>query len=62
MNNANIYEIGDILELRKVHPCGEKRWVVVKTVVTYKLEFLGCKRQILIDRVEMAKKVKKKLS
>ena len=36
--------------------------LVVKTGVTYKLECLGCKRQILIDRVEMAKKVKKKLS
>lgn len=62
MNNANIYEVGDILELKKVHPCGEKRWQVVKTGVTYKLECLGCKRQILIDRIDMSKKVKKKIN
>ena len=57
---SNIYEIGDILEFKKNHPCGSKLWKVIKTGVTYKLECLGCQRIILIDRVDLAKKVKKK--
>ena len=57
---SNIYEIGDILEFKKNHPCGSKMWKVIKTGVTYKLECLGCQRIILIDRVDLAKKVKKK--
>lgn len=57
---SNIYEIGDILEFKKNHPCGSKLWKVIKTGVTYKLECLGCQRIILIDRVDLTKKVKKK--
>lgn len=55
----NIYEVGDILEFKKNHPCGSKTWKVIKIGVTYKLECTGCQRIILIDRVDLPKKVKK---
>lgn len=58
---ANIFEVGDILEFKKVHPCGAKTWKVLKTGITYKLECTGCQRIVLIDRVDLPKKVKKKL-
>lgn len=61
MNNANIYEVNDILEFKKEHPCGSKLWKVIKTGVTYKLECVGCKRVILMDRVDLPKRVKKKV-
>ena len=60
--NANIYNVGDILEFKKLHPCGEKHWKVIKTGVDYKLECLGCKRMIIIPRVELKKKVKKQIT
>lgn len=59
MMNANIYNVGDILEFKKGHPCGSKNWKVLKTGVDYKLECVGCKRMIIIPRVELKKKVKK---
>lgn len=61
MNNANIYQPGDILQFKKVHPCGSSTWKVLKIGVDYKLECCGCQRQIIIPRVELAKKVKKKI-
>ena len=61
MNSANIYEVNDILEFKKEHPCGSKQWKVIKTGVTYKLECVGCKRIILMDRVDLPKRVKKKV-
>lgn len=61
MNN-NIYQVGDILEFKKNHPCGSKQWKVIKTGVIYKLECVGCQRIILIDRVDMNKKVKRKIN
>lgn len=61
MNNANIYNEGDILEFKKAHPFGSKQWKVLKVGVTYKLECVECKRQILIDRIELPKKVKRKI-
>jgi hypothetical protein len=61
MNN-NIYDVDDILEFKKNHPCGSKTWKVIKTGVTYKLECQGCKRIILIDRIDLPKRVKKKIN
>jgi len=58
----NIYEVGDILEFKKVHPCGSKTWKVIKTGVTYKMECTVCNRIILIDRIDLSKKVKKKIN
>ena len=55
---ANIYEVGDILVFKKKHPCGSNEWKVLKTGVDYKLECVGCKRQIIIPRIELKKKVK----
>lgn len=62
MNSANIYDVNDVLQFKKKHPCGSETWKVVKTGVDYKLECTLCKRQIIIARVELKKKVKKKLN
>lgn len=59
MTNANLYDIGTILEFKKEHPCGSKQWKVIKTGVDYKLECVGCKRVVIIPRVDLRKKVKK---
>lgn len=58
MNTANKFQVGDIVELKKMHPCGEKRWEVIKIGVTYKLKCLGCGRIIMIPRVDLNKKAK----
>lgn len=56
---ANIYNQGDILQFKKLHPCGGAEWKVLKTGVDYKLECVKCKRIIIIPRVELSKKIKK---
>lgn len=61
MNTANIYAVDDILQMKKKHPCGSDTWKVLKIGVDYKLECTGCKRQIIISRLELKKKVKKKI-
>lgn len=61
MNSANIYDVGDILQFKKNHPCGSNEWKVIKIGIDYKLECMKCKRQIIIPRVDLKKKVKKKI-
>lgn len=61
MNSANLYEVGDILQFKKNHPCGCNEWLVLKIGVDYKLECMNCKRQIIIPRIDLKKKVKKKI-
>ena len=58
METANIYKVGDIIVVKKKHPCGSFQWKVLKVGVDYKLECVGCGRQIIIPRVELKKKVK----
>ena len=62
MNSANIYEVDDILQFKKKHPCGSDTWKVLKIGVDYKLECTVCKRQIIIPRVDLKKKIKKKMN
>ncbi len=51
--------IGDILILKKGHPCGENRWEVIRSGADIKLKCLGCDRVVMIDRPTLLKRIKK---
>ena len=55
-------ELGDILKLRKPHPCGEDRWKVIRLGADIKIECLGCGRQVMLPRRKLARNVKSNLS
>lgn len=55
----NEFQIGDILEFKKEHPCGGKQWKIIRTGVDFKLECTTCKRVIMLPRLAVTKKVKK---
>ncbi|MEJ2529778.1 MAG: DUF951 domain-containing protein, partial [Gammaproteobacteria bacterium] len=40
-------QMGDVLRLRKPHPCGNTDWVVVRLGADIGLKCLGCGRRIL---------------
>ena len=52
------FEIGDILVLRKQHPCGSKRWEVWKIGMDIGIRCLGCDRKIRIPRMKLEKQIK----
>lgn len=53
------YKVGDIVQLKKGHPCGENKWEVLRTGVDFKVRCLGCDRQVWIPRRDFVKRVKK---
>ncbi|HHT37107.1 MAG: DUF951 domain-containing protein [Candidatus Wallacebacter cryptica] len=53
-----MYNVGDILQLRKKHPCGGDEWEVLKSGVDMRLKCVTCGRVILIPRVKLVKQVK----
>ena len=55
----NKIEMGDVLILKKGHPCGENKWEVIRVGSDVKLKCLGCERVVLIDRPTLMKRVKK---
>ncbi len=54
--------LGDIYELKKKHPCGCKNFEVVRIGADCKIKCLGCGHIILIDRVELKKRIKTLIS
>ena len=58
------FEIGDIIKLKKKHPCGSFEWEVLRVGADFRLKCFGCGHQIMIARrlVEQnVKEIRKKL-
>ena len=53
------FKVGDVLILRKGHPCGENKWEVQRTGADVKLKCLGCDRVVMLDRPTLLKRIKK---
>lgn len=53
------YDTGDIVTLKKGHPCGENKWEILRTGVDIKLKCLGCDRQIWLPRMEFERRVRR---
>lgn len=53
--------LGDVVQMRKTHPCGSDRWVIVRTGADVKIKCLGCGRLVMLERPEFEKRVKKLL-
>lgn len=55
------YNIGDIVELKKEHPCGSKLWEIKRVGVDFKFRCLGCDRLIVLERPKAIKIIKRKM-
>ena len=51
--------VGDIIELKKQHPCGGKEFEVVRAGMDFRIKCLKCQTQIWIPRVKLEKRIKK---
>lgn len=51
--------LGDVVQMRKTHPCGSDRWVIIRTGADIKIRCQGCGRIVMLDRPEFEKRVKK---
>lgn len=60
-DNMNEYQIGDIVETKKQHPCGSKTWEIIRVGVDFKLKCTGCGHIIMVERVKALKMIKRKV-
>lgn len=54
--------VGDIVELKKQHPCGSKQWEIMRVGMDFRIKCLGCGHQILVPRPKVEKSIKKIIS
>lgn len=53
------YRTGDIITLKKGHPCGGNEWEILRTGADIKLKCLACGRVIWLKRIDFNKKIRK---
>lgn len=51
-------EIGDIITVKKAHPCGGNKFKIVRTGADIKIECLTCKHVIMLSREKLVKLIK----
>lgn len=51
--------IGDILKMKKKHPCGSDRWQVLRIGADFKLKCMGCGHEIMNARSKIERNIKK---
>lgn len=53
------YHLGDVIELKKPHPCGSKQFKILRIGGSMRVLCLGCSRDMDIDRLKLEKATKK---
>lgn len=49
--------LGDVVRMKKKHPCGEDRWEVLRTGADIRVRCLGCGRMLLLPRRKLEKSI-----
>jgi hypothetical protein len=50
--------LGDVLRLRKPHPCGGDTWQVTRLGADIGLRCLGCGRRVMLERAVLERRTK----
>ena len=51
-------QVGDVLVMKKPHPCGSHEWQVLRIGADFRLKCLGCGHEVFGPRSNFEKRVK----
>ena len=51
-------QVGDILVMKKPHPCGASRWLVLRTGADLRLRCTGCGHEVMLPRAKAEKNIR----
>ena len=51
-------QVGDILTMKKEHPCGSKQWEVLRTGADFRLRCCGCGHEVMGPRSKVEKNIR----
>lgn len=44
------FQIGDIVKLKKPHPCGSHEWEILRVGMDFRLKCTGCAHMVMVPR------------
>jgi len=50
--------VGDVVKMKKAHPCGSYEWEILRVGADFRLKCLGCGHQIMIARRIIEKNIR----
>ena len=53
--------VGDVLRMKKPHPCGSQEFTVLRVGMDFKIRCNGCGREVMLPRLMCEKNIKKVL-
>lgn len=53
------FNVGDTLEMKKEHPCGDRRFLVKRTGSDIRVICLGCGRDMTVPRIKLEKAIRR---
>ena len=56
------YNLGSIVVMKKPHACGSNEWIITRVGVDIKIKCRNCNREIMLDRLEFEKKLRRVLN
>ena len=45
-----VYEVGDIVKLKKPHPCASQEWEILRLGADFRLKCMGCGHMVMVTR------------
>lgn len=52
-------QVGDVIQVKKNHPCGANRFDVLRVGMDFKIRCTGCGREVMVPRAKIEKNIKK---
>ena len=52
-------QVGDILEMKKNHPCGANRFAVLRVGMDFRVRCVKCGREVMVPRAKIERNIKK---
>lgn len=50
--------VGDILKMKKPHPCGSKEWELLRVGMDFRMKCCGCGHMVMLARAQAEKNVR----
>ena len=51
--------VGDVLTMKKAHPCGSQEWSVLRVGMDFNLRCMGCGHDVMLHRAKAEKNIRK---
>lgn len=50
--------VGDVITMKKNHPCGDNRFLILRSGMDFRMRCLGCGHEVMVPRVKAEKNIR----